>query len=107
MELPVLKTDPDLDLLNFGNTDLPSFADMGIPLESVNVEEDEGFEWPKKYADFPRTWGQRSRTEKLAMTKDDLLFLRNAVTDLWAPEDLERVGNGCLDYNRVSICPTL
>ncbi|KAF1966169.1 hypothetical protein BU23DRAFT_544899 [Bimuria novae-zelandiae CBS 107.79] len=80
-EIPILQTDNELDMLNFGSTVEPSFSDLRIPLEPVNEEQDEGLEWPSKYSVLPEQCFMQAHNEKLGITKDVLVFLQNAIRD--------------------------
>ena len=101
VELPILKSDEELDLLNFGCTATPSFSKLRIPYELVDVENDEGFEWPKKYFDYPAQCHKQARVEKLAISRDDLLFLGDMVKDHWTPDVSEQIKEDSLKYMRV------
>jgi hypothetical protein len=100
-EVPLLSTDPELDLLEFGSTAIPILRDLNIPLEVVDLENGEGLEWPHKYFEYPKIWDDRIKAEKLVISKDDLRFLQDAIRDLWVPEDSRQVKEGCLSYKRV------
>lgn len=86
-ELPVLATDPELDLLRFGNVALPDLGNLRIPSEATNQENDEGFEWPSKYLAYPAQCDKRIKAEKLAVTREVLLHLQEAIRDEWVPGD--------------------
>src|SRR6185295_13941652 len=64
-EAPVLRSDPELDLLHFGSTDIPSFSDLRIPFEIIDTENNEGFEWSTAYLAYPAQCDERAKTEKL------------------------------------------
>ena len=88
-ELPVLQTDAELDLLHFGTRVEPDFHDlrMRLPSEDLDDENDEGFDWPAKYAAFHKQCDAKVKSEKLAMTRDALAFLQNAVKDDYSAQD--------------------
>jgi hypothetical protein len=102
-EVPILRTDPELDLQNFGNPCVPSFTDMHLPLESVDEEKDEGLGWSSKYFDYPSLCFERAKGEKFPVSKDVLRFLQDAVRDDWKPEDFENNMKESLSYSRVSV----
>jgi len=103
VEVPVLRSDEELDLLNFGCTDIPSFSKIRIPYELVDVEKDEGVEWPKKYYDYPAQCDKKARVEKLAISRDDLVFLGDMVKDHWTPDVSEHIKEESLEYMRVCV----
>ncbi|KAF3042837.1 hypothetical protein E8E11_005366 [Didymella keratinophila] len=90
-ELPVLQTDAELDLLHFGTRVEPDFRDLRtqIPSEDLDDENDEGFGWPAKYSAYPAQCDVKVKNEKLAMTRDALAFLHNAVKDDYSAQDEE------------------
>ncbi|KAI8942536.1 hypothetical protein NX059_000598 [Plenodomus lindquistii] len=90
-EVPVLKTDHELDMLRFGSVALPDLRKSRIPSEMTNAEKDEGFEWPSKYFAYPAQCDKQLRAEKLGVTKEVLLCLQGAVKDDYKAEDLEDV----------------
>lgn len=92
-ELPVLETDAELDMLHFGTRVEPDFKDLRtrLPSEDLDEENDEGFEWPAKYCKYPAQCDAKIKNEKLAMTRDALMFLQNAVKDDFSLQDEERL----------------
>ncbi|KAH6614257.1 hypothetical protein C7974DRAFT_368528 [Boeremia exigua] len=92
-ELPVLRTDPELDMLSFGTKFEPDFRELRsrIPSEDVDEEEDEGFGWPAKYAGYPAQVDKQIRSERLVVTRDVLLILQGAMRDDFTPEEDEKV----------------
>jgi hypothetical protein len=103
VEVPILTSDEELDLLNFGCTDTPSFSNLRIPFELVDVEEDEGFEWPMKYYEYPAQCDKQAKAEKLAISRDHLLFLGNMIKDHHKCADSEKIKEDCLNYTRVCV----
>ncbi|KAF1993700.1 hypothetical protein P154DRAFT_449475 [Amniculicola lignicola CBS 123094] len=100
LEIPILRTDPELDDLDFGNVDVPSFKDVRIPSEPVDVEKDEGFEWAAKYHAYPKKCLDQARAEKLNVSKDDLLFLSGALRDTYTAADSDRIKAESLEFER-------
>lgn len=99
-EVPILRSDDELDLLYFGSTDVPDFSDLRVSLENVDEEGDEGMQWPSKYYDYPNLCEERAKTEKLVVSKDDLIYLQNAVRDSWTPEDSDKIEQESLSCRR-------
>lgn len=90
-ELPILRTDVELDLQGFGNVDVLDLRDSRIPSESVNEDEDEGFEWPDKYLAYPGRCDALAGAERLAVSRHVLVYLQDAIRDTYTLEDSERI----------------
>ncbi|KAI4709662.1 hypothetical protein J4E89_005678 [Alternaria sp. Ai002NY15] len=90
-ELPMLRSDHELDLLNFGDTVMPDFKNLHIPSEITVEENDEGFGWPTRYLDYPAQCDARVKTEKLAISREVLVYLQDTVRDAYVPEDGQRL----------------
>ncbi|KAH6215596.1 hypothetical protein HBI42_134640 [Parastagonospora nodorum] len=103
-ELPVLRTDHELDLLHFGSSAVPDFKDLRIPFESIDQEDGEGFEWPTKYIAYPIQWERKIKAEKLAVSKDVLLHLQDAITDTYTDDDYENIKEESLRYKPNIAC---
>lgn len=101
-EIPILRTDNELDLLGFGSVVEPNFTDLKIPLEPINDENDEGLEWPSRYSSFPTQCTERAKSEKLGVSRETLLYLQDAIRDTHSPEDSEIIKQDALLYRKVS-----
>ncbi|KAF3043972.1 hypothetical protein E8E12_002913 [Didymella heteroderae] len=93
LELPILQTDAELDMLNFGTRIDPDFKDLRtrLPSEDLDEENDEGFGWPAKYSAYPLQCDAKIKSEKLAMTRDALTLLQDAVKDDFSTQDREEL----------------
>ena len=82
-ELPVLQTDAELDMLDFGTRVEPDLRDLRkrLPSEDLDNENDEGFEWPAKYFAYPARCDAMIKDERFAVTRDVLTVLQRAVRD--------------------------
>jgi hypothetical protein len=100
-ELPVLKSDYKLDLLNFGSAALPDLKNLQIPSEIVNEQNDEGLEWPANYFAYPAQCDAKAKAEKLAVSREVLIHLQDAIRDAFVPEDCERTKAESLKYKPV------
>ena len=80
LELPLLRSDHEVDVIEFKSPIVPNLEDEFLPLESVNIEEDEGLEWPSHYYALPDDLTKKAKSEKMEASKDDLLFLQDALT---------------------------
>jgi hypothetical protein len=99
LELPLLRTDNELDLLGFGSTKIPNVADAHIPIESIEEENDEGLQWPFQYLDFPGRIFKGIEKEKIQVSKEAFVMLQKAVTDQWTKADSRRI-----ESERVAYC---
>ncbi|KAJ4352299.1 uncharacterized protein N0V89_007647 [Didymosphaeria variabile] len=99
-ELPILRTDNELDILAFGGTVEPSFTDLKIPLEAIDEENDEGLDWPSDYAGYPKQCDERAKNEKLGVSRETLLYLQDAVRNSHSPEDSELIKREGLLYRK-------
>jgi hypothetical protein len=100
-ELPVLRTDNELDMLNFGSVAMPNFRDLKMPIEIVDEDRDEGFSWPAKYLAYPAQCDERIKAEKLTVSRDVLLHLQDSISDSYTPEDDENIEEEGLRYRPV------
>ncbi|KAF2451465.1 hypothetical protein P171DRAFT_401003 [Karstenula rhodostoma CBS 690.94] len=99
-EVPILRTDNELDLLAFGSVMEPNFTDLKIPLEPIDEENDEGLEWPSMYFSYPTQCTKRAKSEKLGVSRETLLFLQEAIRDSHPPEDSEKIKQEALLYRK-------
>ena len=77
MELPLLRTDHELDLQEFGRPVEPDLATEHLPFENVNQEQGEGLEWPSSYNNLPLQATMKSTSEKLTVSRDTMLYLQS------------------------------
>ncbi|KAF3003468.1 hypothetical protein E8E13_003618 [Curvularia kusanoi] len=101
-ELPILKTDAELDMLSFGTKVVPDFEDLQkrIPFEIIDEDKDEGLGWPAKYHSLPLRYDAAIKDEKLAVTKEAMTFLQNALTDDITPEEHTKIMEEALEGRR-------
>ena len=100
-EVPLLETDSELDVLSFGSAALPNLKNLKIPFEKVVEESDEGMEWPSKYYVYPAQYDEQAKREKIAISKEVLVYLQDAVRDTHIPEDSEMIKAETLNYKLV------
>ncbi|ORX95794.1 hypothetical protein BCR34DRAFT_470026, partial [Clohesyomyces aquaticus] len=100
-EVPLLKSDPHIDLENFGSTDLPDLNSVRIPLEHFHTEDDEGPDWPTKYLAYPTEYFEAVKNEKLAVSRDHFIFLQHSIRDTYTDQDAERIKAEDVRYKRV------
>jgi hypothetical protein len=102
LELPLLRTDNELDLMNFGSAAIPDFGDLNIPTEIVKEENDEGLQWPARYFAYPAQCDERVKGEKLAVSREVLIHLRDTIRDPYTPKDYEAIMAQSPKYKPVS-----
>lgn len=78
-ELPLLRSDHEIDLLRFKSPIVPDLENEFLPLETLDVEEDEGVEWPSSYYALCDEFAKKSKSEKIEASKDDLSYLQRAL----------------------------
>ncbi|KAF2645351.1 hypothetical protein P280DRAFT_441736 [Massarina eburnea CBS 473.64] len=101
-EVPLLRTDDEIDLLSFGSTAIPNLTDLRIPLEPVDEAKGEGLEWPVRYWAYPAEKDEWAKKEssKLAMKREDLFWLQDAVRNTYMDDDGEAIMKENLRYKR-------
>ncbi|KAL9121366.1 MAG: hypothetical protein Q9187_002080 [Circinaria calcarea] len=93
MELPLLLTDPALDLRDFREQAILDLAAEHLPHEKVDEELDEGLTWPLRYENLYRKFIEESESEKPTYPKEALLYLQNTLSShqghdgSWSLED--------------------
>ena len=78
-ELPLLRSHHEIDLLRFVSPIVPDLENEFLPLETLDVEEDEGVEWPSSYYTLPDEFAKKSESEKIETSKGDLSHLQQAL----------------------------
>ena len=100
-EVPILQSDNELDLREFGNMDIPNFQKLKMSLEVGTERQDEGLEWPTRLLALPAEYERQSKIEKLETSREILLFLQTALKDTFTTEDYDIVKTDALRYKRV------
>ena len=88
-ELPLLRSDHELDVLRFAAPIIPDLKNEFLPFETVDIEEDEAIEWPSSYHTLPDEATKKSESEKIEVSKDDLLFLQHTMKSQFESEAFE------------------
>ena len=78
-ELPLLRTDHELDVLRFKQRAQPDLDHEFLPIETVDVETDEGLAWPSRFSSLPNDYWNRALSEKVTISSDMLLYLRQTL----------------------------
>ncbi|KAL8853265.1 MAG: hypothetical protein Q9221_001876 [Calogaya cf. arnoldii] len=90
VELPLLRSDHEMDMLGFLHPIEPNLAEEFIPLEKVDNEQDEGLGWPSYCYAWPGVYFRKAQNEKLELTRDVFAYMKAALDA--GPE------NGVLDF---------
>ena len=93
-ELPLLRSDHELDVSRFRAPIVPDLENEFLPLETVDVEEDEGVEWPSSYYALPDEFTNKAKSEKIEVSQDGFLYLQQTLK-----YDLEGLEHGTFEYN--------
>ena len=80
LELPLLRSDPEFDLLRFAPKIVPDLEHEFLPLETVDQEADEGLDWPTRCHDLPDEYTKKLESEKLEVSSDAMVVLQAALT---------------------------
>ena len=100
-ELPLLRSDHELDVLRFAAPIIPDLKNEFLPSETVDIEEDEAFEWPSSYYALPEEATKNLESEKIEISKDDLLFLQHTLKSQFESVEHEAFEVDDLPYKRV------
>ncbi|MCJ1298077.1 hypothetical protein MMC08_000866 [Hypocenomyce scalaris] len=79
MELSVLRTMHELDVLEFQRRIVPDLASEHLPLEKVDEEKDEGLAWPSSYHHLPQKFIAIATSEKLEVSRETLRYLESVL----------------------------
>ena len=80
LELPLLRTDHEIDVIRFASPIVPDLENEFLPTETVDTEEDEGLEWPSSFRALPDKFSNILKSEKIGASKDDFLYLQKTVS---------------------------
>ena len=79
VELPLLRSDHEVDMLNFGPRILPDLEHEFLPLEPVSEEADEGLTWPPTCYHLPGKFANELASEKLHLSSNVLAYLQETL----------------------------
>lgn len=79
LELPMLRTDHELDIIEFTPQVVPDLEHEFLPLEIMDEEADEGLSWPTKYSTLFDEYARKFESETLTVSNDALIYLRDAL----------------------------
>jgi len=102
LEEPLLRSDHTLDMKCFGGWIIPDLRSERLPLEKVDDEEDEGLVWPSRFNELRSDAARRSELEKIAVSKDILLYLKDMLPHHEAGTEPPKFDADGVMYRRVS-----
>lgn len=87
IELPLLRTNHSADFKAFATAEDPHIKSGCLPTEPLDIEKNEGLDWPSTCAVLAdELWGILYK-EKFEVAKDTLIYLQAAIKDTWTKED--------------------
>ncbi|KAL8673167.1 MAG: hypothetical protein Q9168_002396 [Polycauliona sp. 1 TL-2023] len=79
LELPLLRSDHEMDMLNFVHRIEPDLSKEFIPFEKVDDEKDEGLGWPSYCLGWPEECFQKAQKERLEVPRDVFAYMSTAL----------------------------
>jgi hypothetical protein len=104
LELPLLKTDHEIDCKEFARREgfEIKLKDVKLPLEMIDDERDEGLEFPTGSWDRGAELIEELSREKLSVKKETLFYIQDALKIEWDGEVEKEVWASVQNYKRVS-----
>jgi hypothetical protein len=101
VEVPLLTTDNELDVLHFGQRAVPNLHDMIFPHEDIQKENDEGLEWPSAYLDLPQNYQQKIEEDKFEADKSASKYLLSVIRCTSVEEEMDALFGSEMTYSKV------
>ncbi|MCJ1283286.1 hypothetical protein MMC26_002614 [Xylographa opegraphella] len=102
-ELPLLKSDHELDLRQFVGRIVPDLSSERLPLENLKDDLDEGLGLQSSYDELYVKVSAKYSVEKLAIPKDALLYLRDTIQQLKPGDEQPRHDYHFTQYQRSTV----
>ncbi|KAI9873610.1 MAG: hypothetical protein M1830_010804, partial [Pleopsidium flavum] len=102
-EIPILRTDQELDMEEFGQRVEPDLAGFNLPYEKVDEENDEGLTWPRKCYGLPQELESRCRGERIETSRDVLIYMQDLLKTSYTEEDEKALLESELRYKKYGI----
>lgn len=99
MELPILRSMHELDVLVFGCRIVPDLAREHLPMERIDEEQDEGIAWPASYHRLPQIHNALAMAEKFVAPKPTLGYLESVMKP--RSGDIANIHNDLTLYKKV------
>lgn len=103
LELPILRSDPELDMRRLRQRHDIILSSDGMEPFSINENADEGLAWSEKSRSLPAKVNGDIGRERLDVNEDVIRFLREAVIDTWTDKDEEKLIFGPYEAGKVGI----
>jgi len=105
VELPLLKTDHETDCKHFAQWDgfEIKLKDVKFPVEAVDDEKNEGIKFPSAYWHLGDKIMEELKKEKLEVSRNTMVFLKEALMNVWTKADDEALWQAEMKYKRVSL----
>lgn len=100
-EVPILRSDHEQDLREFGNTAKPPLTGLSFPSEELNDEDDEGLRWPSSHIALPSHVDRSIRDEKLEIPREVLLHLQDALQSETTVQERTAILDAYANYEKV------
>jgi hypothetical protein len=107
VELPLLRADHELDCREFAKKEgfEIELKDIRLPMEDLDIENDEGLEFPAKFMTLGTETMEALQREKMEVTRETLVYIQNALKVNWTEEDQQQLWKSVQTYERVSFLP--
>jgi hypothetical protein len=87
LELPLLKSDHEMDLNRFIRQPRPDLSSLVLPFEPVDQESNEGFDWHPSMLELPKDEENKIWKERLQIPKETLIYIKE-ILDKAEPDRL-------------------
>lgn len=101
IELPLLKTDPDVDFAAFRQQNLAPIEDGKLIYEPIDDEKDEGLQWPSDLTSFPGNILKDCSSERFEVLKETLVYMQITLKDNWSNQDRNELLSTQSSHKRV------
>lgn len=103
LELPLLKSDNEMDCRRFACKDDVEIklGNIKLPLEIVEDEKNEGLALPLVLLAKNEVISETLLKEKLAISRDAFQSMADAMKDGWTKDDEDELWNSLISYNKV------
>jgi hypothetical protein len=101
LEVPLLSTDNELDVLHFGRLVFPDLENVAYPRENVDIEKDEGLEWPSVAYNFSQSFQREIECKKLEVDDSATKYLLSVVQVSSVEEEMDALLEAELKYVKV------
>ena len=87
LELPLLKTNHELDMRDFCSLPASALSQINFSLEELDDETGESLTWPSSVENLPAQYDAQLKAEKVTITREVLLHLQSSIKDCFTKED--------------------